>query len=225
MPKYDDVADCCWLIPGLVATSVYGQPVLLMMRFEKLATPWLAWTCVVPDRVTGFEFGLAPMFRVITAFELLTTVVLSPASTSTETGLVAADWPICEVIGDPATPPAGSFWNASEQLPVTAAARGLPVVSSTKSLPDPLNWFDCLAWTLHAEAAALHGAVASTVSVACWPGELRPRFRNSAEVAVYEAAPGAPVTTKPTGAVIWMDPSVCVVASLVTVNVKAWLRP
>src|SRR5215469_11552315 len=211
------------MIPGLVATSVYGQPVWLMITLEKLATPWLAWTCVVPDSVP--EPGFAPMFRVMTAVELVTTL-LSPPSTSTKIGLAAADWPTWDVIGDPATPPAGSFKKAREQLPDTVAPRTL-AESRMKSLLGPLNWFDCFAATLHPEAPPLHGALACTISVADWVG-LRPRFRNSAELAVYEALPtgaDALVITKPAGAVTWTDPSVWVVASFFTVKVNAWLRP
>src|SRR5215469_6239362 len=135
------------MIPGLVATSVYGQPVWLMITLEKLATPWLAWTCVVPDSETGVGLlGFAPMDRVITAFELATGLLLL-SSTSTETGLVVADAPTCDVIADPATPPAGSFRKASLQPPdVTVAPRTL-AESRMKPLLGPLNWFDCFAST------------------------------------------------------------------------------
>jgi hypothetical protein len=50
-------------------------------------------------------------------------------------------------------------------------------------------------------------------------------LRNSAELGVKLAAPGALVITKPAGAEICAEPSVCVEASFVIVNAKEALTP
>ncbi len=218
-------ADVAGAIPGVVvvATSVYPLPVWLIDRPGKLATPPAAPMVGVPDSVP--EPGFVPMVTVTAAVELVIRLPL-PSRTSTETGLPSE--PLCDVIGEPATVPFGSSWNARKQLGVTVTGKLLAwksAVASPSSSPFvPANWLDSPGWTVHADPAPLHGAVASRLSVADWPSP-RPRFRNCADPGVCEAVPpDALVRTKPPGAVRRTEPRVSLL-ELVTVKVKARVAP
>lgn len=188
---------------------------------ENEATPLVALIVVVPD--SDPEPWLGPMATVTTAMELVSRLP-DASRTSTRTGPPEELKPEVRtafsvvLAGCPAV-------NDSEQDPVSVPERfPAPAGSSWKSLPVPRKLFDCLASSVHWYVPALHVAAAVTVNVVVADGA-SDRSRKSAELDVKLDDPEAPVMTKPVGAEICTEPSVCVVASFVTVNAKSVLAP